>query len=169
MTLYRAAKRTGRTLVVDLYTAEVMEMLAEHGRLPRPGWENLKVVITSGFQRLYRHKDRGAFVDRMAEVGIGAKALSQDRHRWVSMIRPLLSRDYQRKKVVPDPEDVWSWSMWQGYLNDGDGKKLQDWFRAGGTPAHHLHTSGHASAEDLRAFVGAVNPGWLVPVHSTLR
>jgi ribonuclease J len=29
--LYRAAKKAGRTLVVDLYTAEVLELLGEHG------------------------------------------------------------------------------------------------------------------------------------------
>jgi ribonuclease J len=47
VTLYRASLKTGRTLVVDLYTAEVMEALADFGKLPRPGWKNLKVVITS--------------------------------------------------------------------------------------------------------------------------
>jgi len=50
-------------LVVDLYTAEVMESLAEFGKLPRPGWSNLKVVITSAFVRMYRRQEEGkAFV-----------------------------------------------------------------------------------------------------------
>jgi ribonuclease J len=44
VTLYRACLKAGRTLVVDLYTAEVMEAVAEFGRLPRPGLQNLKVV-----------------------------------------------------------------------------------------------------------------------------
>jgi ribonuclease J len=38
VTLYRACLKAGRTLVVDLYTAEVMEALAEFGKLPRPVW-----------------------------------------------------------------------------------------------------------------------------------
>jgi mRNA degradation ribonuclease J1/J2 len=36
VTLYRACLKTGRTLAVDLYTAEVMEALADSGKLPRP-------------------------------------------------------------------------------------------------------------------------------------
>ena len=39
VTLYRASLKTGRTLVVDLYTAEVMEALADFGKLPKPGLE----------------------------------------------------------------------------------------------------------------------------------
>jgi ribonuclease J len=58
VTLYRACRKSGRTLVFDLYTAEVMEALAEFGKLPRPGWNNLKVVITSAFVRMYRRIGR---------------------------------------------------------------------------------------------------------------
>lgn len=35
VTLYRACLKTGRTLVIDLYTAEVLEMLSEFGKLPQ--------------------------------------------------------------------------------------------------------------------------------------
>jgi ribonuclease J len=67
VTLYRACLKTGRTLVVDLYTAEVMEALAGFGKLPRPGWNNLKVVITSAFARLYRNTGQEDFVERMVK------------------------------------------------------------------------------------------------------
>lgn len=165
VTLYRAAKRTGRTLVVDLYTAEVLELLAGHGRLPQPGWDNLKVVITSAFQRLYRRKGRGDFVDRMAAVGIGAAALAREPGRWVVMTRRSLLRDFANRGVAPGPEDAWSWSMWRGYLEQGDGLALKAWFDARGVPARHLHTSGHASPQDLLAFAQAVGATALVPVH----
>lgn len=49
LTPYRACLKSGRTLVIDLYTAKVMEALAEFGMLPRPGWNNLKVVISVAF------------------------------------------------------------------------------------------------------------------------
>jgi ribonuclease J len=64
--LHRACLRSGRTLAVDLYTAEVMETLAAQGRLPRPGWPHLKVVITRRLARWYRRQGCGDFVDRMA-------------------------------------------------------------------------------------------------------
>ena len=77
VTLYRACLKAGRTLVVDLYTAEVMEALAEFGKLPRPGWNNLKVVVTSAFARMYRRTGREAFVEHMVPHGISAAKLAE--------------------------------------------------------------------------------------------
>jgi ribonuclease J len=165
VTLYRACLKANRTLVVDLYTAEVMEALAEFGRLPRPGWNNLKVVITSAFARMYRRTGREAFVERMAQHGISAGKLVGTPASWVVMVRPSLIRDYAPKGVVPNSDDAWCWSMWQGYLKNEDGALVQKWFGDGGSRAAHIHTSGHASSVDLRAFAQAMNAEHLVPIH----
>ncbi len=165
VTLYRACIQAHRVLVVDLYNAEVLSTLADHSSLPQPGRRNLAIVITSAFARLYRMKGRGDFVDRMAQHGIAARKLAQSPERWVVMVRPSLIRDYQRNGVNPTPEDAWSWSMWNGYLNGDDGQRVQAWFDAGGATRYDLHTSGHASLQDLRAFATAINPAVLVPIH----
>jgi ribonuclease J len=165
VTLYRACLQAHRTLVVDLYTAEVLTMLAGQAKLPRPGWKNLKVVITPAFARLYRLKGRGDFVDQMAKDGIPARALAKSPERWVAMVRRSLIRDYQRAKVNLTADDVWSWSMWGGYLAREDGQRVQAWFEAGGAKPCHFHTSGHASESDLQAFAAAMRPAILVPIH----
>jgi len=167
VTLYRACLKAGRTLVVDLYTAEVMELLAGHGKLPRPGWRNLKVVVTRAFSRLYRMKGRTDFVDRMAHHGIAARRLAETPYAWVVMARKSLLRDYETVGVIPGPQDAWSWSMWRGYLADGDGANVKAWFDAGGTPARHIHTGGHAAPDDLRAFARAVNAKAMAPIHGS--
>ena len=165
VTLYRACKKAGRTLVVDLYTAEVLDLLKDFARIPRPGSPNLKVVITSAFRRMYHKKGMASFVDRMAKDGIAARRLAASPETWVPIIRKSLIRDYRSNGVVPNSDDVWSWSMWRGYLSSDDGKQVQDWFEAGKTPATHIHTSGHASPSDLRAFAMSVKPKWMIPVH----
>ena len=166
VTLYRACLQAHRVLVVDLYTAEVLTILADHTRIPQPAWgENLKVVITSAFARLYRRNGRGDFVAQMARHGIAAYRLAESPRSWVVMVRRSLIRDYQRGGVNPTADDAWSWSMWQGYLNNEDGQHVQAWFDAGGATPCHLHTSGHASVADLRAFAAAMDPAALVPIH----
>lgn len=165
VTLYRACLRTGRTLAVDLYTAEVMEQLAEFGKLPRPGWQNLKVVITSAFARMYRRTGRGEFVDRMAEHGVATRRLAEEPSRWVVMVRPSLIRDFEPNGVIPGEDDAWSWSMWRGYLRNEDGAAVQSWFDKGRSRAAHIHTSGHASTSELKAFAGAMGARRFVPIH----
>jgi ribonuclease J len=167
VTLYRACLKAGRTLVIDLYTAEVMEALAEFGKLPRPGWENLKVVVTSAFARMYRRTGREAFVERMVAHGISAAKLAETPERWVVMVRPSLIRDYVPKGVTPNPDDAWCWSMWRGYLGNEDGALVSKWFEGGGSRADHIHTSGHASPAVLRSFAHAMNAKQLVPIHGT--
>lgn len=165
VTLYRACKRAERTLVVDLYTAEVMEMVGDFANVPRPGWPNIKVVITKSFARMYRNTGRAEFVDRMVKHGISADKLAATPSQWVVMTRPSLIRDFEKKGVVPNRQDAWSWSMWHGYLSNEDGGKVQKWFDQGQCPAAHIHTSGHASPDDLRQFATAIAPQSLIPVH----
>jgi ribonuclease J len=165
VTLYRACKKAGRTLVVDLYTAEVLEKLGAFAKLPQPGWPNLKVVITRNFSRLYTGKGQGEFVDRMAKHGISARALAERPEKWVVMTRGSLIEFYRKAGVAPNPEDAWSWSMWRGYLPNPDGLKVQAWFDEGGARPAHIHTSGHASTADLKAFAMSSKARSLVPIH----
>ena len=165
VTLYRACLKAGRTLVVDLYTAEVMEALAGFGRLPRPGWRNLKVVVTSAFARIYRRTGREAFVEQMVPHGIPAAKLAQTPEKWVVMVRPSLIRDYVPKGVTPNPDDAWCWSMWHGYLESENGAQVSKWFEDGGSRADHIHTSGHASPAVLQSFAHAMNAKQFVPIH----
>lgn len=165
VSLYRACLKTGRTMVVDLYTAEVMAMLAEFGRLPEPGWRQVKVVMTAGLRRRYGSADGEAFANRMVKLGMSAAALEGAAEPLVIMTRRSLVRDFVRKGVKPTSEDAWCWSQWRGYLENADGTFIKHWFEAGGARAEHIHTSGHASVADLRAFASAIGPKTLVPIH----
>lgn len=165
VTLFRASVKSGRILVVDLYTAQVLEILGEFGRLPQPTWSGMRVVVTSAMARMYRRNGDEAFVERMVPFGMSAKKMTANPEKWVVMVRPSLMRDYARNGVAPNASDAWSWSMWRGYLENDEGRSVQKWFENGGSRAAHIHTSGHASPGDLKAFANSVKPRWLVPIH----
>lgn len=161
VTLYRAAKRSGRDLVIDLYTADILDQLAEDTGLPRPGFRNLKIVITSGLRRHYAALRGEAFIERLLPHAIAAKGLQGS--DGIIMLRQGLVRDYAASGVTPSPDDLFLWSMWDGYLAKGD--KACDWCRAAGTPVEKFHTSGHAATADLIAFARAIAPRSIIPVH----
>ena len=163
VTLYRAAKRTGRTLVIDLYTADVLDTISNGTRLPRTGFPNLKIAVTRGLRGFYRRIGRDEFVARMVPHGLSARRLAQCRH--VIMLRRGLLADYQRAGVVPTAEDAFNYSMWRGYLSEPYHAEALEWCRACGAEIAYIHTSGHASPADLRAFAAAICPKVTVPVH----
>ena len=164
VTIYRACLRSGRTLVLDLYSAEVLEALAGHGRIPQPDWARIKVLITRRLAARYRRAGGGEMVDRHARNGIPARALNTTPGKWVCIIRASLIADLEAAGVQPGPDDAWSWSLWSGYL-DRPGERSKSWFDRGGSTARHIHTSGHASVADLKGFAAAMAPGVIVPVH----
>lgn len=167
VSLYKACLRAGRTFAIDLYTAEVMDALAGFGRLPKPGWRNIAVVITRRLRSRYARAGQEEFVDRMARtVGVSASALARSPSRWVIALRPSMIPDLESKGVRPDEKDAWSYSLWSGYLDRDDGRKQREWFESAGCIADHIHTSGHASTEDLRRFARAMSPRYLIPIHS---
>jgi len=163
VTLYNAAMHTGRKLVIDLYTADVLDRISEGTRLPRAGFPNLEVVVTRGLRNYYSKLGREDFINRMARHGIAAKALESS--RYVVMLRGGLIRDYQRAGVTPTADDAFNFSMWSGYLSDPSHAELLEWCRAAGAKIAFIHTSGHASPADLRKFAAAVRPKVVVPVH----
>ncbi len=171
VTIFRACKRAGRTLVLDPYALDVLDRLAAFSNnLPRLGWEGLRAVVTTSISRLYENPDRlgkPEVVDRIARSGqaFGAARLEEGDRRTVIMLRPPLLRDFLRTGVVLTGADAWVFSMWSGYLDRPGYDVVPDSFAAVGVDPELIHTSGHASTEDLLAFARAVSPKTLVPVH----
>jgi len=171
VTIFRACKRSGRTLVLDPYALDVLDRLSAFSNtLPRLGWEGLRAVVTASISRLYENPDRlgePEVVDRIARSGqaFGAARLEEGDHRTVIMLRPPLLRDFLRKGVVLTEADAWVFSMWSGYLDRSGYDAVRDAFAAVGVGPELIHTSGHASKDDLLAFARAVSPKTLVPVH----
>ena len=106
----------------------LLEAVAEGTRLPRPGFPNLKVVITRGLRNHYMNAGRGDFVKRMAAYGISADKIEGSRD--VIMMRDGLVQDYRKKGVVPTDQDAFNYSQWRGYL-DKPCEGLE-WCRAAG-------------------------------------
>ena len=165
VTLYRASLQAHRTLVIDLYTADVLDRLSEGSGIPRAGFPNLKVVITKRLRSVYARLGRKDFITRMAKFGTAARNLVNGRQ--VIMLRRALIPDYERAGVEPSGDDAYNFSMWQGYLREQYHSASLEWCRSRGAEIAYLHTSGHASPNDLRAFTAAVQPKLVIPVHGS--
>jgi ribonuclease J len=163
VSLYRACKRSGRTLVLDLYA---MEMLRATGNpnLPQAGWPNLAVhvpqyqrrhVKRSGrFDLLSPYKAQRLFPDGLAKLGPEA----------VMLFRPAMLPDIDALGLWPGARVIWS--QWDGYLKRDPGARLKQDLAAREVPLEVIHTSGHASIADLKRLAQAINPQALVPIHT---
>ena len=171
VTIYRACKRTGRTLVLDLYTLGVLDRLSEfYDSLPRLGWPQILGVVTASMMRLYENPSRlnaPEFVERCARSGkaVGAAKLV-DVQDGVVMLRPSLLRDFMRKGLKIEKNDAWVFSMWSGYLEGAEYLEVRHLVAEAGAAFVQIHTSGHASSPDLEEFATRMSSRHLVPIHS---
>ena len=163
VTLFRAARRTGRRLLLDLYTAAVLEATG-HSAIPQsdwtgvalyvPEWQKKQIIRKACFELLDRHKKQRVFPDRLAA----------EAPRSVLLFRKIHQEDLVTRAALGGARLFYS--QWEGYLKQPSGLELKAWAETHGVPLQLIHTSGHASPADLKRFVTAVDPKVLVPIHS---
>ncbi len=165
VTVYRAAKRTGRTIVVDAYAAEVLKATGRDS-IPKPvrGWPNIAVFIPQAQRVHLARKGIAPIVDSYRGFRMWPEQLAEEAPRSVMLFRPWMLGDLERNRALTGARVIWS--QWEGYLADGAGARLKAECEARGIPFEVLHTSGHASVADLQRLAAAVAPKALVPIHT---
>ena len=61
------------------------------------------------------------------------------------------------------------YSMWKGYLDQEKNKKFTKYLEDRGFNFHHIHTSGHADVNTLKELADAINPKFIIPIHTFSR
>jgi ribonuclease J len=165
VTLYRAALRAGRDLVVDLYTAGIARATG-NPNIPQPGpeWPRVHVYLPQWQRR--RILDRQAF-DRVEAVKahrIYEEHLAAEPGRYVLNFSRSSGGRLAAAGALIGARAIWS--LWTGYLREPSGVALQAFLGQQHIPLEVHHTSGHASVADLQRLARALAPRRLVPIHS---
>ncbi|MBA2504467.1 MAG: MBL fold metallo-hydrolase [Thermoleophilaceae bacterium] len=164
VTLYRAARRSGRTFVMDLYTATVAKAAGDP-RIPTadspgvavylPRSQKMRVVETEEFWRTEDVRENRIYPDQLAARADGL----------VITCRARMLSELDRVDCLEGAGAVWS--MWPGYLDNDHGEEFRQDLRRLGIPWVVHHASGHAYPEDLERFAQALGARRVVPVHTS--
>jgi len=160
---YKACLKTGSIFVIDLYTAFILDRLKEiSSKLPQFDWKNMRVKFTkyhadrlvdAGHKELlYKYNERKIDIDEIIEKKNRILMLARDNSIFPRILDKV--QEHQGAKII--------YSMWEGYLTD----KFRHYCMEEGIELVYAHTSGHAVLEDLKAFVRAINPATLIPIHT---
>ena len=163
ISILRASKRTGRKLVIDLYTAAILEATGNKN-IPQSGWpdvalfipqaQRLQIKENAWFDLLKRHVSNRIYIEQLQQVPKKSTLLFRPLHRF----------DLERGKCLAGAAYIYS--QWEGYWEQGSYDMVKGWLERHGIPKYSIHTSGHASPADLKKFVSAIAPSKVVPIHS---
>lgn len=163
VSVYRAAKRTGRELVLDLYGAAIAAA-TDRATIPQAGWEGVRVFVSHAQRRHVIQRGTFEDIDAIAANRIYPEEMRARAGQLVMTTRGSMTRDLDRANCLSGAHAVWS--MWPGYLNAASGKRLCGWLDGHDIPLTRLHASGHATPADLAALATAVAPDRVVPIHT---
>ena len=101
VTIYRAAKQTERTLIVDAYAAEVLKATS-NVHIPKPvrGWHDVSVFIPQAQRVHLVRKNIAAIVDSYRGFRLWPEQLAEHAPRSVMLFRPWMFHDLERAKAL---------------------------------------------------------------------
>lgn len=160
VSVYRASKRSGRILYEDNYTALIAS--AAGGKIPRPDIFNDVVTFTPV---PVRGKRKDMFLEFDNKLGLDK--IASGTRRFTMTVRPSML-GYMRKlsEKIDLSGATLIYSMWNGYKQNEDMAEFLSAVKSLGMIVVDLHTSGHASAEDIELLKKTVLADEYVTVHT---
>jgi ribonuclease J len=165
VTFFKASKETGRTFVVDVYLAHILDAL-ERKSLPSPRSDNLLVFLPKTMRQMIKATQSFELVNPYYSRRIYPEALATEGSHLTVLFRPSMRYELERADCLKGAKLLYS--LWPGYL-EGGGFDLRSWCASHGVTFEIHHTSGHVAVEDLKLLVAALQPERVVPIHTFAR
>ena len=160
VSVWDAAQRSNRQLILDMYTAEIIRA-ADDESLPKPGKDGVTVFLPYS-QRERIKKEKAFHIPKpYYPHRIYPEALPEAAARSVMIFRPSMLRDLQKAQCLDGASLVTS--VWSGYVHRSHDVLGQ--MKQMGIERLHVHTSGHATVDELQQFVRAIPASRIVPIH----
>ena len=153
VTMYRAAKRTGRIFLQELFMAELATAAGKS--IPNPAFDDVYAFITNPkrYDALTKYR-------RIGKDGIA-------KSRFVMCVRSSMLRYMQSlSEQMNFDGGLLIYSMWSGYRKQPEMEAFLCACEDMGLKVVELHTSGHADADTIKRLIAHVNPGEIIPVHT---
>ena len=163
VSVMKASKRTGRKLVIDLYTAVVLEATGNK-HIPQSDWREIALFVPES--QSWKIK-RNAWFDLLKQHSrnrIFREKIHESPERYTLLFRPLYQGDLTQGECLEGASYIYS--QWEGYWDRGEFDGVKRWLEQHGIDKRSNHTSGHASPLDLKRLVKALKPGTVVPIHT---
>jgi Predicted hydrolase of the metallo-beta-lactamase superfamily len=161
VTMFRAAKRSKRIFLEDLYLAEITSSIG--GKIPNPlSFDNVKTFVAKGYPK---ESPRYKMFNRYGENRIGKEQISQS--KYVMCIRTsMLAYLKSLSDKSPFQNGVLIYSFWSGYKEQPEMKLFLEECEKMGLKIQTLHTSGHADGLTIKRLIETVKPRRIEPVHT---
>jgi ribonuclease J len=170
VSLFKAAKRSHRLFVPDIYTAHVLAELSHcpgGEKLPypgKPGFEDVRVWYPKWLTNRLFKTDRGDIPLRYQPKKMTKPEMAADLGKVMLFVRPGMESDLRHVDGLVGSMLIYS--LWEGYREKDKTRRFLAEIEALGVQVTSLHTSGHADIPALQRMANTLQPKQIVPVHT---
>ena len=163
VSIFRASKKSKRTMVIDLYTAEILSATG-NPNIPSSDWNGVALCIPQ--RQRVQIKENGWIetLKRHSRHRVYPEVIADNPEAYTLIFRNLWMRDLERANCLSGACLIHS--QWEGYLKEKAAVEVDSWRKRYGIAFYQVHTSGHASLSELKRIAMALAPDVLVPIHS---
>ena len=97
VTVYKACKKSGRQLILDMYTAEILQATG-NPNVPQADWNGVRVFLPDSQRRQIIKSQKFELAERYKPRRIYPEKLALEAPRSVMLFRPSMSRDLETKQ-----------------------------------------------------------------------
>lgn len=165
LSLYDAAKRTGREIVIDLYQLYLLEQLAKYDpRIPPLEGDHLRVYYPQKQAQTIVKFVGKAWLYKYQKRQIRLDDIDTENGRYIFRLSNLYSKHISGLYMKSEIQPQLVYSMWKGYMAQQD--SFANIAEMVGGDWEYVHTSGHAYLSYLKELAAAIAPKNLIPMHT---
>jgi ribonuclease J len=170
VSFYKAAKRTGRVFVPDVYMAYVLAEISRcpgGGKIPypgHPGFDDVRVWYPQRLTSMLFDTDHKDIPLRYQSNKITKDEMSENIGKVMVFVRPGMQNDLRNIPGIDG--SILIYSLWEGYKDKDRTRQFLDDIQGMGIRIESLHTSGHADLQALQRMSTTLMPKRIIPIHT---
>lgn len=161
VTVFKAALKAKRELIIDLYTAEILRAVG-NDKIPNTSWPNVHLYLNGYHRGIVK---RNGFFDMVKGHGSGRlfeEEINKNRSKYVLLYKKSNYKFLEKNNLLDDSSMIYS--IWEGYLEKE--KSLNDLLDFYKIPFKFIHISGHMYKNNLVSLVEKLKPKTIIPIHT---
>lgn len=157
ISVYKAARKVKKILIIDPYTCAALEYFKSLGKnIPQYTWKNIRVYFAANKQtkqlgeKIFSYKNKKITLDEI---------LVKPENFIVKANYNIVEKLFKKIKNINLIH-----SAWQGYLTKEN--IFVNLAKENNSKIKQIHTSGHADIKTLQNIVKEINPKTIIPIHT---
>ena len=158
--MYHAAKKSGRLFVIDIFTANILDVIG--GSVSNIIRKSRVIYLNPMTDKMFKIYNEGALMNKFVHQKIQIAELNQLTNYCMLIRASMLGI----LKNLNTTGGGFIYSKWSGYADSDNVERVLQYAKKNNMEVVSLHTSGHGDLSSLKKIAANCTPKRVIPIHT---